>query len=315
LLISHCHIYHNTGCGILLDGLNLHQCNIVGSHISYNRRGGIRIQNSEIRNLQITGNDIEYNNGRAFGEKEADAQPTAEIFIDCREGGTVREATIASNTIQATYSPGGANIRIIGDSAAGSHKAGMLTISGNLIGSQGVNIHLTSAQGITLEGNYIYSGHVRNLLAEKCRNLVIGSNCLGHNPDYKEAELCTGIRLEDCENCTITGLQIQDAQAGKHTVKDARPIERKGLIELVRSKRLNLTGCQILEGAPFALYVEDCSDTLITSCSILDTRAEPLTETSVKWIGPGTGNQIAMCRINRPVEVPKEVKLSENMTG
>ena len=62
VIISHCHIYHNTGVGVHLDRVNLHQTIITGSHISYCRLGGIRIDNSEIRNLQITGNDIEYNN-------------------------------------------------------------------------------------------------------------------------------------------------------------------------------------------------------------------------------------------------------------
>ena len=62
VIISHCQIYHNTGVGVHLDQVNLHQTIITGSHISYCRLGGIRIENSEIRNLQITGNDIEYNN-------------------------------------------------------------------------------------------------------------------------------------------------------------------------------------------------------------------------------------------------------------
>ena len=83
LLISHCHIYHNTGIGLFLEEVNLHQTNIVGSHISYNRLGGVRIENSEIRNLQITGNDIEYNNNAAHQVADADALPTAEIYIDC----------------------------------------------------------------------------------------------------------------------------------------------------------------------------------------------------------------------------------------
>ena len=115
LLIDHCHIYHNTGIGVHLDNVNLHQACITGSHISYCRLGGIRIENSEIRNLQITGNDIEYNNNKAHQKKfpDADAIPTAEIYIDVGEG-SVREGTIASNTLQATYSPGGANIRFVG---------------------------------------------------------------------------------------------------------------------------------------------------------------------------------------------------------
>src|SRR5262249_34728790 len=35
ILISACHLYHNSGCGVLYDHVNLHQSNIVGCHISY----------------------------------------------------------------------------------------------------------------------------------------------------------------------------------------------------------------------------------------------------------------------------------------
>ena len=83
------------------------------------------------------------------------AEPTAEITIDASaEGASVREGTIASNTIQATYSAGGANIRFIGgpgsdDAGSMNRKAGMWTIAGNLIGSQEINIHLLRARGIT----------------------------------------------------------------------------------------------------------------------------------------------------------------------
>jgi len=92
VLISHSHIYHNTGIGVFLDHVNLHQTIITGSHISYCRLGGIRVEGGEIRNFQITGNDIEYNNNRAHKVPNADDVPTAEIFIDVREG-TVREGT------------------------------------------------------------------------------------------------------------------------------------------------------------------------------------------------------------------------------
>ena len=313
VLISHCHIYHNTGIGIWLDKVNLHQTNIIGNHISYCRLGGIRIDNSEIRNLQITGNDIEYNNYRAFNMPEAADVPTAEIYIDCSKGGTVREGTIASNTIQATYSPNGANLRIIGGASEHSHLAGMWCISGNLIGSQATNVHLTLTRGITFEGNYVYSGHHRNLLAEDCQNLVIGANCFGHNPDYKEQELCTGIRLVDCRNCTLTGLQIQDAQAGEHTVAGVVPIKRQGLVELVRCRQMTLTGIQVLEGSPFGLYLEDCSETMLTGCTFLDTREKKQTQASVKWTGPGKANAISHCRANRGLQVPEHVRLSDNL--
>jgi len=296
VLVSHCHIYNNTGVGIHLDRVDLHQTIITGSHISYCRLGGIRIEGSEIRNLQITGNDIEYNNNRSHKVPGADAEPTAEVYIDCR-GGTVREGTISGNTLQATYSPGGANIRFIGAAPDRNHKAGLWTITGNLIGSQENNIHLTSVRGVSISGNVIYSGHSRNLLIESSRNIAIDANVFDHNPDYEPRELCTGIRLVDSVDCTLNGLVIQDCQSGKHTVAEAGAQTRQGLIEIVRCRRINVSGLQVLEPAPYGLYLEDCSDTLITGCTVLDGRLPALMQAPIRWQGVGSGNLIADCRL------------------
>jgi len=61
VLIANCHIYHNTGAGIYLDRVNLHQTNINGCHISYNGAGGVVVRGGEVRNVHITGCDIEAN--------------------------------------------------------------------------------------------------------------------------------------------------------------------------------------------------------------------------------------------------------------
>src|SRR5262245_10738950 len=61
VIISDCHIYNNSGIGVFLDRVNLHQTNIHGNHISYCKQGGLVIVASEIRNLQVCSNDIEYN--------------------------------------------------------------------------------------------------------------------------------------------------------------------------------------------------------------------------------------------------------------
>ena len=318
LLIDHCHVYHNTGVGVHLDQVNLHQACVTGSHISYCRLGGIRIENSEVRNLQITGNDIEYNNNRAHRKHfpDADAEPTAEVYIDVGKG-SVREGTIASNTLQATYSPGGANIRLVGQGAAQNHKVGMWTISGNLIGSQMNNIHLTSARGVTISGNYIYSGHHRNLLVENSRNIVLGPNCFGHNPDYDKNELATGIRFVDCDSCNISGVVIEDAEAGRHTVPNTVPIERMGLIELLRCRRFNISGTQILDGTPYGMVLEDCQDTIINGCTILDHRTQQKMKAAILWKGTGKGNLISCSRIGRGVDTdlvaPAHVRRSENL--
>jgi len=318
LIVNGCHFYHNTGVGIHLDQVNLHQTIIADSHISYCRRGGIRIEDSEIRNLQITGNDIEYNTNRVHREKfpDEDDLPTAEIYIDVVKG-TVREGTISSNTIQAQYSPNGANIRMIGSGPEGTHRAGMWTISGNLIGSQNNNIHLTSVRGVTISGNYIYSGHHRNVLIEGSRNVVLGENTFGHNPDYKDKELATGIRVSDSENINLNGFLIQDAQAGKHTVTSAVPIQRDALVELVRCKRVNMTGCQILDGTPTGVLIDDCEDTLISSCTIIDQREAKLMKTGVDWRGSARGNMLVQSRIGgagKAVSAPDELVQNGNLT-
>lgn len=303
LIIDHCHIYHNTGVGVHLENVNLHQACITGSHISYCRLGGIRIVNSEIRNLQITGNDIEYNNNRAHHREfpDADAVPTAEIYIDVGEG-SVREGTIASNTLQATYSPGGANIRFIGGGNDNNHRVGMWTITGNLIGSQMNNIHLSSARGVTILGNYIYSGHHRNLLVENSRNIVVGPNCFGHNPDYDKDELATGMRFVDCHSCNISGVLIEDAEAGRHTVPNTIPLKREGLVEFIRCSRLNVSGTQVLDGTPYGMLLEDCRETLINGCTILDDRTPKQMKAAILWRGDGTGNAVSCSRIGRGTE-------------
>jgi hypothetical protein len=312
LLVDSCQIYENTGIGIHLDGVNLHQCIIADSHISYCRRGGIRIENSEVRNLQITGNDIEYNNNRAHSKNfpDAEAETTAEIYIDVGNG-SVREGTIASNTIQATYSSNGSNIRFIGSGPTGREQAGMWTITGNLIGSQKNNIHLSDVYGVNITGNYIYSGHHRNLLLERCRNIVVGPNSFGHNADYQDKALATGIRLEDCRNCNLNGLLIQDAPEGMHTVNDVVPIQRDALVEVVRCHGVNVTGCQILDGTPFGILLDDCSDSVVSSCSILDTRTPAKMQSGIVWKGNVRGNMLSSTAISgalkQAVVVPEDL--------
>ncbi|MCH2126560.1 MAG: right-handed parallel beta-helix repeat-containing protein [Pirellulaceae bacterium] len=317
IIIDHCHFYHNTGAGVFLDGVNLHQSIICSSHISYCRLGGIRIEGSEIRNLQITGNDIEYNNNASHGIEGADGVATAEIYIDVGDAGegSIREGTISSNTIQATDSPNGANIRIIGNRKLGSHRAGMWTITGNLIGSQRQNVHLRWVRGVTLTGNYIYSSHERNLLVQHSRNIVVGSNVFGHNPDYDKKELATGIRFEDSHSCNLHGNVIEDAEAGTHTVETV-PLERLGLIELERCQRMSITGTQILDPTPCGLHIRDCDDLLIQGCTIHDAREKMAMTTPIDWQGKATTGLISGCRIGRGtgggMVVPENVTVEGN---
>ena len=293
VVISECHVYNNRHMGIFFDRLNLHQAIISASHISYNPVAGICISACEIRNLQITGNDIEYNHS-------ADVDGSADVLIDCSEkGSTVREATICSNTIQAKYSPNGANVRILGYSQEENQHAGMVTISGNLIGSQEANVHLKACRGVVVNGNVIYSGHNRNLLIENSRNIVVGSNGFDHNPGYHDKAISTGARIVDSENIQFNGCTIQDSSAGRTTVTGAKTFPRQGLLEIVGSSRIGVNGCQFFDGAPCGVYVDQSSNVLLSGSTVMDHEAVKQRDSMIIWKGTGKGNFITGCHVGQ----------------
>ncbi|HAA49026.1 MAG TPA: hypothetical protein DCE43_04855, partial [Planctomycetaceae bacterium] len=113
------------------------------------------------------------------------------------------------------------------------------------------------------------------------------------------------------ENCNLTGLLIEDAEAGEHTVAGAEPIRREALVELVRCRRVNVSGVQILDGTPNGMLLQDCRDTTITGCTITDDREPKQMEHAIVWTGTGHGGLVAHSRIGRgtrgDVKLPAEV--------
>jgi len=285
VLINDSHIYHNTGVGVFLDQVNLHQINITGNHISYNRLGGIRIAGSEVRNLQITGNDIEYNNHRQF---DTPPEPTAEIYIDTTaERSSVAEVAVSGNTIQATSSPGGANIRIV--NAVGDQRPpGLWTVTGNIIGSQENNIHLTGCYGVVVSGNFIYSGGLRNVLLEQCREVTLtGNSFRRHTPAAH-----TGVRIVDSSDCVLSGCSIQDeSEEGQKT--------GASLLEIEQCQRINVQGCQLLNGVPFGIDARRAREVNINGCTIADTREQGRSRAAIRFREAGAHNLISACTIGR----------------
>ncbi len=306
VLIDACQIYHNTGIGIHLDHVNLHQIIISSSHISYCRHGGIRINDSEIRNIQITGNDIEYNNARAFlkrfPEDEESPRETAEIYIDTQNG-SVREGTICSNTIQATVVKGGCNIRFIGtDNLQGD--MGLFSITGNLIGNEETNLHFTRVWGVTVSGNQIYGATRRNILIEESRNVVISGNMVGHLPDFNRNKLATGIRIENSSECLINGLQIQDPQVPGKSAPATLPEGREALVELIGCQQINFTASQIFDAIPAGLLVENSKYVTINTTQIIDKRPESQMNHGIILRGELTGVIVTSCQIRNVLKEP-----------
>ena len=309
VLISHCHIYHNLGAGVFIDHCNLHQINIIGNHISYNRIGGIRIEASEVRNLQITGNDIEYNNHRVHNTPP---EPTAEIYIDTTaEGSSVNEITVASNTIQATASPGGANIRIVdqivderGYVTTAGRRPGLWTITGNIIGSQENNVHLTGCYGVVLSGNFIYSGSNRNLLIEHCGQVNVGTCSFRQHTGGRYA----GVRIVDSQDVILTGCQLRDE------TEEGQPTGAS-LLECVRCDRVTITGCQMTDGVPFGIDVLDGSHLNVTGCTVMDVRSDRRMRAAVRFAGEGRSNLLADNTLGQGTETVYDVSDSAGVTS
>lgn len=205
VIVSDCHIYENRGVGLLLEDLNLHQINVLGSHISYNGGGGIVIRRSEIRNIHIGTSDIEANQDR-------NGPPAANVLFDARQG-SVLEGAITGCTLQHGHeAAGSANIRFLGRGAGDPNKVGNFVISGNVLSDVAVNIHLRHARGVVVTANTFWKGYQHHMLVEGSSNIVVGPNNVDRNPDYKPiADARDDMVFTDCADSSITGLHFNRA--------------------------------------------------------------------------------------------------------
>jgi hypothetical protein len=270
VLLADSHIYDGRGpaIGVYFDGVNLHQTIITGCHISYCKHAGIKIIRSEVRNLQITGCDIEYNHDTANPD-------SADVWIDARER-TIREGTIASNTIQAKGSPRGANVRIEGPPRDDSAGAGLWTITGNVLQDQQVNVWLRHCRGVTLTGNSFASAYNRSIVLEHCRDVVIGSNVFDHNPDYT-GPVTDGIRIVASAGINLQNLILDRCHAGG--------ADEGGAIEVVDSSEVLILGCQVLDPEFRGIDIRNCRNTKVSECTVVDRRARPTMREPVRIVG------------------------------
>ena len=270
VLVADSHIYdmRAASIGVYFDGVNLHQTIICGCHISFCRHAGIKVARSEVRNLQITGCDIEYNYDTANPD-------SADVWIDSREG-TVREGTIASNTIQARGSAGGTNVRIEGAARDDSASAGLWTITGNILQSQQVNLRLRYCRGVVVTGNSFATAYERSIVMEHCRHIVVGTNTLDHNPDYT-GDRVDGIRIVGSAGINLHNMILESCRAGGP--------DEGGAIEVVDSSEVLILGCQVLDPEFRGIDIRNCRNTKVRECYVVDRRARPTMREAIH-IGP-----------------------------
>ncbi len=292
VIISDCHIYENSGIGIYLDHVNLHQINVGNSHVSYNSGGGIVQRGGDVRNLQVGNCDIEGN----MGEK---SPATANVLIDAT-GGSIGEIAITGCTIQHTHNaPDSANIRIIGEGqprpyANGELRGGNITITGNILSDVQVNIHLRKVRGVTIVGNTIWKGYLHDFLIEGSSSVVIGSNVFDRNPRYHYGDGASanrGLVFRDCNDIILSGLQINNVW------------RKKGGLILERCRHFNISGCMVMNCDNCGILLDDVQETVISGCTISDNRRETAEVTALK-ITKGKDNFIVNNHLTGRLEIP-----------
>jgi hypothetical protein len=280
VIISDCHIYENSGVGVFLDHVNLHQINVGNSHVSYNDGGGIVQRGGDVRNLQIGNCDIEGNMGRQ-------SPATANVLIDATKG-TIGEIAITGCTIQHTHNaPDSANIRIIGKSlprayANGELRGGNITITGNILSDVQVNIHLQKVRGVTIIGNTVWKGYSHDLLIEGSSSVVVCSNVFDRNPRYHYGDGAgarRGLVFRDCDDVILSALQIDNVR------------QKKAGIVLKRCQGFNVTGCVVRDCDNCGIVMDEVRDTIVTGCIVSDKRRQA-EETTAMEITNGKGNFI-----------------------
>lgn len=261
VIVTACHLYENSGVGIYLDDVNLHQINIGTSHISYNRQGGIVVRDGNVRNLQVSGCDIEAN-------MPDDATPTkvANILIDVSgSAGTraqsVAEIAITGCTIQhsanygtseiKTVAPGGANIRLAGKEI---YPIDSVTISGNVLSDTTTNIDIDYALDVAINANNFFAPQPANLHVSNSQRVVVSGNTF--NP--RQFERPGTIAFEDCADCIIASSTLHKfaTDAGAVILNRCRGFT---------IDTLNLSDCDS------GIVLKNTTDTTIANCRVTRT--------------------------------------------
>ncbi len=231
------------------------------------------VRASSVRNLQIGSCDIEAN-------MAADGPPAANVLLDCTaEGSSVREGAIVGCTLQHSGpAPDSANIRFLGRSAKEPQKVGFFSIADNQISDTCVNIHLVHARGVSITGNTFFLGHQHNLLVEDCSQIVVGPNLFDRNPDYPPGSR-DGLVLSDCSDCTLSGFQVFNTLA------------EQGALILRRCRRVNMTGCTILDCDACGVLLEDVQSVRVSGCLVRDDRPAEARPVALRLTG-GRENMI-----------------------
>jgi len=299
-VLSDSHLFDNSEYGLFFDRCNLHQIIVHGNHISWNKKAGIKSLDGDVHNLQITGNDIEYNNNPGVDQSPHGEPTGAEIWFEAPHG-VISEVTIASNTIQATVQPGGANLRIFGSGEASPRGARLISITGNVLGSQMRGIELRHAHRVAVSGNTIYGSDELSFLAVDCSGIAVGANSIAWR-NLETDPPRDGFRFDECDNCSLNGLVTHKLGYGT--------AEKGAGITMIRCTDMAISNCQLNDVRVRGIELQDCLRCRISDNSIVDRRQNPTMLQAVRITGNSRDNLVQNNLVGgarkKSIDVPQE---------
>ena len=190
--------------------------------------------------------------------------------------------TIASNTIQATEQPGGANVRVHGSPNSFLKSNRLIAITGNVLGSQTRGIELKHGGRITVTGNTIYDSGELSIHMEDCVGFAISANTFVWRSDEKAPQR-DGLKFVRCSAGTLTGLQTERLCYGT--------MEKGAGITLEQYNDVMIGHCQVLDPEVRGIELRDCTRCVVDGCTVIDRRGPKRMLAAIRVVG-GTGNLI-----------------------
>ena len=173
-------------------------------------------------------------------------------------------------------------MRIHGATEGAPRGARLITLSGNVIGSQTRGIEIRRAQRVSVTGNTIYDSRERSIDLQGCNGAAISGNTLVWRGEAGDPP-SDGVYLEDCDAVVLASMPTQRLCLGNQ--------EEGGAFTLIRCRDCSISDCQILDPMHRGVELKNCERCRVANNTIVDRRPTPSMLHAIRCRG-GSNNLI-----------------------
>ncbi|MEM7143704.1 MAG: right-handed parallel beta-helix repeat-containing protein [Verrucomicrobiota bacterium] len=256
VIIAACHLYENSGGGVFLDDVDLHQINIGDCHISYNPGGGVVVENGNVRNLHIGNCDLESN---MPDDPKAAETRAANVLIDVSDGSekqSVAEVAITGCTLQHnSVAAAGANIRLLGRE---DYPINVVTIGNNVMSDSKLGLYFDQVRELAVTGNVFFTSQPADIFMVRCERAVFTGNQFDpRNMEWKSDSI-GGAAFVFCRDLVFNGMQFGGIR------------NPNGALIFDQCERVIVNACSFRDCSNGMVFVE-CEDSVVSNCLVSGT--------------------------------------------